>query len=74
MRWVLTLRVKKEQSVILDMCVNDDNTMLATASSDLTVRVWNMQTWEPVAMLNIVSCGVLLFFCACANVICLRGN
>ncbi|KAJ3279052.1 Bromodomain and WD repeat-containing protein 3 [Borealophlyctis nickersoniae] len=42
-----------EQTVILDMCVNDDNTMLATASSDMTVRVWNMQSWDPVALLNI---------------------
>ncbi|KAJ3050048.1 Bromodomain and WD repeat-containing protein 3, partial [Rhizophlyctis rosea] len=42
-----------EQTVILDMCVSEDNTMLATASSDQSVRVWRLQDWQSVCRINV---------------------
>ncbi|RKO91141.1 hypothetical protein BDK51DRAFT_30318 [Blyttiomyces helicus] len=37
-----------EQAVILDLCINEDNTFLASASSDRSVVVWNLQSSKPV--------------------------
>ncbi|KND04571.1 uncharacterized protein SPPG_00293 [Spizellomyces punctatus DAOM BR117] len=42
-----------EHHFIADMAINEENTMLATASSDGTVHVWNVQTWDPVICLQI---------------------
>ncbi|TPX35322.1 hypothetical protein SmJEL517_g02195, partial [Synchytrium microbalum] len=40
------------QGVIQDMAVNEDNTILATASSDMTVRLWDMDTFQPLGTLK----------------------
>jgi WD40 repeat protein len=48
--WLIhTLR--GHSSVIVDIAVNTENTLVAAASLDSTVRVWNLATAEPVAVL-----------------------
>ncbi|KAI8822580.1 uncharacterized protein EV422DRAFT_405161 [Fimicolochytrium jonesii] len=42
-----------EHHVILDVALNDDNTLLATASSDETVQIWDTQSWHPLITLKI---------------------
>ncbi|KAJ3147408.1 Bromodomain and WD repeat-containing protein 3 [Geranomyces michiganensis] len=42
-----------ECHVILDIAINQTNTMLASASSDRTVMVWDTQTWLPIANLEL---------------------
>lgn len=37
--------------MITDMAINEENTLLATASTDGIVRVWSMQNYAPVAVL-----------------------
>ncbi|KAJ3397555.1 Bromodomain and WD repeat-containing protein 3 [Lobulomyces angularis] len=37
--------------VVVDLDINGDNTLLASAHSDMTVRVWDFQTYEPVSVL-----------------------
>lgn len=36
---------------ITDLAVNDSNTLLASSSDDKTVRVWELSTGAPVAVL-----------------------
>ncbi|KAJ3276109.1 hypothetical protein HDV01_006279 [Terramyces sp. JEL0728] len=38
---------RQEQGVIVDLSINSTNTLLATCSSDKTIRLWDMDTWEP---------------------------
>lgn len=38
-------------SVIVDIAINTENTLVAAASLDNTIRVWNLKTAEPVAVL-----------------------
>ncbi|KAJ2323294.1 hypothetical protein GGH92_010944, partial [Coemansia sp. RSA 2673] len=42
---------KGHQDVITDVALNSDNTLLASASSDGTARIWNLRTGEPRAVL-----------------------
>ncbi|KAJ3172468.1 hypothetical protein HDU88_005796 [Geranomyces variabilis] len=42
-----------ECHVILDIAINQTNTMLASAASDRTVTVWDTQTWLPIANLEL---------------------
>ncbi|KAJ2451316.1 hypothetical protein EV183_003688 [Coemansia sp. RSA 2336] len=42
---------KGHQDVVTDIALNTENTMLASASADGTVRVWNIKTGEPRAVL-----------------------
>ncbi|KAJ2671529.1 hypothetical protein IWW42_003314 [Coemansia sp. RSA 1085] len=42
---------KGHQDVVTDIALNVENTMLASASADGTVRVWNIKTGEPRAVL-----------------------
>ncbi|KAI9100644.1 hypothetical protein DFS34DRAFT_684688 [Phlyctochytrium arcticum] len=42
-----------EHHYVLDMCINEENTLLATASSDGTVHVWSTITWEPVTSIAV---------------------
>ena len=39
-------------SEIVDMHLNYENTLIAAASIDKVIRVWNMQTLAPVAVLT----------------------
>ncbi|KAJ3322653.1 hypothetical protein HDV06_002867 [Boothiomyces sp. JEL0866] len=39
--------IRQEQGVIVDLSINSTNTLLATCSSDKTIRLWDMNTWEP---------------------------
>ncbi|TPX47381.1 hypothetical protein SeMB42_g03341 [Synchytrium endobioticum] len=47
-----TLLETGHHGVIQDMAVNEDNTVLATASSDKTVRLWDMDTFQPLGLLR----------------------
>ncbi|RUS29919.1 hypothetical protein BC938DRAFT_480071 [Jimgerdemannia flammicorona] len=47
----LIYTLRGHQNVITDMAINEENTLLATASTDGIVRVWNMQNYAPVAVL-----------------------
>ncbi|KAI8324331.1 hypothetical protein GQ54DRAFT_296189 [Martensiomyces pterosporus] len=42
---------KGHQDVITDIALNVENTLLASASSDGSVRIWNIKTGEPRAVL-----------------------
>ncbi|KAJ3011578.1 Bromodomain and WD repeat-containing protein 3 [Thoreauomyces humboldtii] len=42
-----------EGVVILDLTINEENTLLASAASDMTVMIWSTQTWEPLTILKI---------------------
>ncbi|KAJ2295939.1 hypothetical protein IWW55_005276, partial [Coemansia sp. RSA 2706] len=42
---------KGHQDVVTDIALNTENTLLASASADGTVRVWNLKTGEPRAVL-----------------------
>ncbi|KAJ2846801.1 hypothetical protein IWW36_004172, partial [Coemansia brasiliensis] len=42
---------KGHQDVVTDIALNVENTMLASASADGTVRVWNIKSGEPRAVL-----------------------
>ncbi|KAJ2818757.1 hypothetical protein IWW50_005702, partial [Coemansia erecta] len=42
---------KGHQDVVTDIALNTENTLLASASADGTVRVWNVKTGEPRAVL-----------------------
>lgn len=44
--------IRGHQNVITDIAINEENTLIATASSDGYVRVWKMDTFEPVAHLK----------------------
>ncbi|KAJ2021211.1 hypothetical protein GGI14_000295 [Coemansia sp. S680] len=48
---------KGHQDVITDMALNVENTLLASASADGTVRIWNLKTGEPRAVLVANSVG-----------------
>ena len=48
-RLLATLRGHSAE--IVDMHVNFENTMIAAASTDKVIRVWNIQTLSPVAVL-----------------------
>ena len=37
---------------ISDIAVNYENTLVAAASCDKTIRIWNLQTTAPVAVLQ----------------------
>ncbi len=35
------------------MAINDDNTLLATSSSDETIRIWNLRTSKLISVLKL---------------------
>ncbi|KAJ2503015.1 hypothetical protein GGH96_000614 [Coemansia sp. RSA 1972] len=43
--------LKGHQDVVTDIALNTENTLLASASADGTVRVWNVRTGEPRSVL-----------------------
>ncbi|KAJ2123913.1 hypothetical protein IW147_002175 [Coemansia sp. RSA 720] len=43
--------LKGHQDVVTDIALNTENTLLASASADGTVRVWNVRTGEPRTVL-----------------------
>ena len=44
--------MRGHSSEIVDMNVNYENTLLAAGSIDKVIRVWNIQTLAPVAVLS----------------------
>ncbi|KAJ3338810.1 signal transducing kinase of the PAK [Gonapodya sp. JEL0774] len=52
--WIIhTLR--GHTSEIIDLAVNYENTLLASASNDDTIRIWHLKTGEPATVLRIPS-------------------
>lgn len=44
--------IRGHQNVITDIAINEENTLIATASSDGYVRVWAMSDFSPIATLK----------------------
>ncbi|KAJ2414593.1 hypothetical protein GGI10_002277 [Coemansia sp. RSA 2530] len=49
--------LKGHQGFVNDMVLNNENTLLASASTDGTTRVWDLQTGEPRAVLVVNRAG-----------------
>ncbi|RKP03795.1 hypothetical protein CXG81DRAFT_23631 [Caulochytrium protostelioides] len=53
-----TLTSTNQQGVILDLALTVDNTILASASSDRSIRMWDMKTYQPLPWKITITKGI----------------
>jgi WD40 repeat protein len=54
----LIYTIRGHYNVITDIAINEENTLIATASSDGYVRVWTMDGYKQVVCLRPISASV----------------
>jgi WD40 repeat protein len=40
--------------MIIDLDIDSDNTILVSSSSDKTIRVWDLKTFDPISYIHVV--------------------